>query len=79
MEPLPTPAMPCPECRSCGCGGMARIGNRRNKCSTCNNFVRNVERLAARRLRQKYPEEYERERWRATYDLYPQVMEEWRG
>jgi len=76
---LASPALPCPECRQHGLKGSARIGNRRSRCTTCNNFVQNVMRLTAARLREAHPEEYQTLRMRVEYDLYPQVMEDWLG
>lgn len=70
------PSLPCPECRLHGHGGLARIGNRRGRgCETCNSFSRQIERVAARRLKEKYLAEYERFRMQAELDLYPQVIE----
>lgn len=74
-EPLPTPALPCPECRQRGVGGRARIGNNRNRCTTCNNFAQNVMRLTRKRLKELHSEEYEAIRQRVELDLYPQVIE----
>lgn len=59
-----------------GHGGRARIGNRRNKCTTCNNFAQNVMRLTRSRLKAAHEEEYMRIRLRVELDLYPQVMED---
>lgn len=70
-----TPALPCPECRQHGVGGKARIGNRRNKCTTCNNFAQNVMRLTRKRLMENHSEEYATIRVRVEMDLYPQVIE----
>jgi len=74
---LTHPALPCPECRYRGAGGSARIGNFRSICTTCNNFSQNVRRLAQKRLKEEYPEEYEEIRIRVEADLYPQVIEDW--
>lgn len=76
-EPLDSPALPCPECREAGRGGAARIGNRRNKCATCNNFAQNVMRLTRTRLKAAHEEEYEALRLSVERDLYPQVAEDW--
>lgn len=77
-EPLPTPALFCPECRTVhGVGGKARIGNRRSTCTTCNNFAQNVMRLTRKRLKEAHPEEYEEIRVKVEMDLYPQVIESW--
>lgn len=59
-----------------GRGGGARIGNRRNICTTCNNFAQNVMRLTRSRLKAAHPQEYETIRLRVEYDLYPQVVED---
>ena len=59
--------------------GAARIGNRRSRCRTCNNFAQNVRRIATSRLMQEHRDEYERLRVQAEMDLYPQVIEEWRA
>lgn len=56
--------------------GRARIGNRRNKCSTCNNFVQNVMRMTRKRLMELHAEEYQQIRLRVEMDLYPQVIED---
>lgn len=78
FELRPTPPLPCPECRhEDNLRGGARIGNRRGKCTTCNNFAQNVRRLALKRLKERYPEEYLEVLTRAEMDLYPQVIEEY--
>ena len=77
MEPLPTPALPCPECRQRGIGGMARIGNRRSQCTTCNNFAQNVMRLTRKQLKERHSAEYDEIRLKVEMDLYPQIMESW--
>jgi hypothetical protein len=59
-----------------GIGGGARIGNRRNRCDTCNNFAQNVMRLTRKALRERYRDEYEAIRLRVEMDLYPQVLED---
>ena len=76
-QSLPTPALPCPQCREMGVGGAARIGNNRTNCSTCNNFAQNVMRLTRTRLKERYPDEYYDLRIRAELDLYPQVIEDY--
>lgn len=58
-----------------GVKGMARIGNRRSRCATCNNFVQNVMRLTRKRLKELHEEEYATIRLRVELDLYPQVIE----
>lgn len=71
------PDLPCPECTQVlGIETWIRIGHRRNSCRTCNNFVRSVDRLALRRLREAHPEEYQALRLMIEADLYPQVMED---
>ena len=75
--PLSHPALPCPECRLRGERGSARIGNRRNRCATCNNFAQNVMRLTRKRLMEAHREEYDRLRLTVELDLYPQVMDDW--
>lgn len=77
MKRQDTPALPCPECRARGAGGMTRIGNARSICATCNNFAQNVRRLTLNRLRDSHPQEYERIRIVVEADLYPQVIEDW--
>ena len=57
--------------------GGARIGNRRNSCTTCNNFAQNVMRLTRKRLLLKYAAEYDALRHSVELDLYPQVIEDW--
>lgn len=59
-----------------GHGGYARIGNRRRNCATCNNFAANVNRIAAKRLRERFAEEYQQMLIATASDLYPQVIEE---
>lgn len=59
-----------------GAGGGARIGNRRNRCTTCNNFAQNVMRLTRRELKALHEDEYETIRLRVELDLYPQVLED---
>jgi len=58
-----------------GIGGGTRIGNRRNQCTTCNNFAQNVMRMTRTFLKEAHTEEYERIRLRVELDLYPQVLE----
>lgn len=67
--------LPCPECRHHGVNGGARIGNRRNKCATCNNFAQNVMRLTRKMLAENHSKEYADIRMRVELDLYPQVIE----
>lgn len=57
--------------------GGARIGNRRNSCTTCNNFNQNVMRMTRKRLKERYEEEYKVIRAQVEFDLYPQVIEDW--
>jgi hypothetical protein len=68
--------LPCPECRAHG-SQSKRIGNRRNACTTCNNFGQNVIRISRQRLKEKHTEEYNEIRLQVELDLYPQVIEEW--
>lgn len=56
-------------------GGKARIGNHRNKCTTCNNFAQNVMRMTRKRLKERHEEEYISIRVQVELDLYPQVIE----
>ena len=58
-----------------GIGGGTRIGNRRNRCTTCNNFAQNVMRMTRMVLKEAHTEEYEKIRLRVELDLYPQVLE----
>lgn len=82
-DPLPTPGLPCPECRErlLATGhdveGMNRIGNRRGRCDTCNNFAQAVMRLTRARLKAQHEDEYEQLRLRVELDLYPGVIEKW--
>lgn len=77
-DPLPTPALPCPECRTVhGVGGGARIGNRRSQCTTCNNWAQNVMRMTRKRLKEMHEDEYDVIRLQVEKDLYPQVIENW--
>lgn len=69
-------SLPCPECRLHGIGGGARIGNRRNRCETCNNFAQNVMRLTRRRLKERHEDEYVAIRYQVELDLYPQVIDD---
>ncbi len=57
--------------------GQSRIGNRRNRCTTCNNFAQNVMRLTRKRLMELHREDYDEIRVRVELDLYPQVIESW--
>lgn len=75
-DPLDSPSLPCPECRFRGLTGGARIGNRRNRCTTCNNFAQNVMRMTRKRLKERHEDEYMAIRLRVEYDLYPQVIED---
>ena len=59
-----------------GRDGQIRIGNERNNCATCNNFVQNVMRLTRKLLMQRYPGEYAALRMQVEADLYPQVIED---
>jgi ribosomal protein L19E len=59
-----------------GAGGGARIGNRRARCTTCNNFAQNVMRMTRRRLKELHEEEYAVIRLQVEADLYPQVIED---
>jgi len=68
-------ALPCPECREMGHDGMARIGNRRRECATCNNFAANVRRLTARRLKELHEDEWNALQLRVEMDLYPSVIQ----
>lgn len=83
VAPLPTPGLPCPECRERllkdgrEIEGMNRIGNRRGTCDTCNNFNQAVMRLTRARLKAQHEDEYERLRLRVEMDLYPGVIEKW--
>lgn len=72
------PALPCPECRmrwGSSKSGL-RIGNNRNRCTTCNRFVQNVMRMTRKRLKEKHAVEYEEIRLQVELDLYPQVIED---
>lgn len=75
--PRPTPPLPCPECRTGGVEGGARIGNRRSVCTTCNNFAQAVMRLTLRRLKERFPDAFEELRVRTELDLYPGEMDKW--
>jgi hypothetical protein len=56
---------------------MNRIGNRRGRCDTCNNFNQAVMRLTRARLKELHADEYERLRLQVEMDLYPGVIEKW--
>jgi hypothetical protein len=75
MEPLLTPALPCPECREDGIIGMARIGNRRKYCNTCNRWVQAVRREILNRLVSAHADEAGQLRPIVERDLYPKVIE----
>jgi hypothetical protein len=68
------PGLPCPECRMNGRGGGARIGNKRNACTTCNNFAQNVMRLTRTKLKSLHEAEYYALRLQAEASLYPHVL-----
>jgi hypothetical protein len=72
-EPLDAPGLPCPECRMRGVGGGCRIGNRRNKCRTCNRFAQHVRRSTWRQLVAVHREEFEQMRLAAERELYPVI------
>lgn len=71
------PSLPCPECKHAGRGGGARIGNRRNVCTTCNNFAQNVMRMTRKRILEIHSDEYRAMRIKVERDLYPQVLEDY--
>ena len=48
--------------------GMARIGNRRRDCATCNNFAANVRRLTAARLKAAHQAEWDELQLRVEMD-----------
>lgn len=58
-----------------GFPGGARIGNRRNKCTTCNNFAQNVRRITWTKLKEIYADEYRVLRLEAESELYPYVLQ----
>lgn len=58
-----------------GIGGGARIGNRRSRCATCNNFNQNVMRYTRTRLKERHTEEYNRIRLEVEIELYKRVLE----
>lgn len=47
----------CPECCSKHPDTLARIGNRKSACRTCNRFAQAVRRYVARALMDAHPEE----------------------
>lgn len=55
--------------------GMARIGNRRRDCATCNNFAANVRRLTAARLKAAHQAEWDELQLRVEMDLYPSIIQ----
>lgn len=86
MEPLPHPPLPCPECKrrahestNANADPQAghRIGNRRNRCETCNNFVAAVARQTQKRMQQQNPEIWAQTKLQVEMDLYPRVIEKW--
>lgn len=79
------PGLPCPECleryRKSHDGqppeGLNRIGNRRGRCDTCNNFAAAVRRNVAKRLAERHAAELDQLRLDVERDLYPGVIEKW--
>lgn len=72
-------ALPCPECTRrlpADTPSNRRIGNRRNKCTTCNNFAANVRRIVARELRERHGDEYAQIRVRVEMDLYALILQD---
>lgn len=57
-----------------GYGGRARIGNRRGRCSTCNNFAQSVMRNTRKQLIELHAEEYMNLRLKAELEVYPEVL-----
>lgn len=76
-EPLGSPALPCPECRLRGVGGVARIGNKRNICTTCNNFAQNVMRRTRVVLKALHEDEYQGIRHQVEIEVYRDVIARW--
>lgn len=79
MAEIPGPALPCPECRRAGRGGLTRIGNRRRECATCNRWAQNVMRHTRSRLKAKHETEYEMIRLEVESELYPSVIAEFKA
>lgn len=63
----------CPECVG-GEGQLARIGNRKTRCGTCNRFAQSVRRLVARRLTDAHPEQAARLRESAEREVYVRLV-----
>lgn len=77
--PAATPAdepevLTCPECSRTHVGTIARIGNRKTKCSVCNRFAQTVRRHVARALVAAHPVEAEHLRRAAERDAYGQIV-----
>lgn len=72
MSTTDEPVLRCPEC-STHRDGIARIGNRKTKCRTCNRFAQAVRRLVARRLTDAHPDEAQRLRLTAEVEVYDQI------
>lgn len=59
-----------------GVPGGCRIGNRRNKCGTCNRFAQHVRRSTWRQLAQLHAEEFGAMKRVAERELYPTILQE---
>jgi hypothetical protein len=77
--PIPsreTRALVCPECKRKGVKGDCRIGNKRNRCKTCNSFNQAVMRLTRKMMMDALgTENYDAIRIRAELNIYPRVSE----
>lgn len=56
-EASETDVLRCPECLINHDGTLARIGNRKTNCRTCNRFAQTVRRYVARALMDAHPDE----------------------
>ena len=69
---METTTLPCPECHRRGT--VARIGNRRTSCRTCNLFAQRVMRRVRTALAARYPADYADLRHAVETDEYDRIM-----
>lgn len=74
FNPRPDPVLPCPECRDNHDGTLARIGNRKTNCRTCNRFAQTVRRYVARALMDAHPDETAVLRREIEDEVYRQIV-----
>lgn len=73
-EASETDVLRCPECSTNHDGTLARIGNRKTNCRTCNRFAQTVRRFVARDLMRAHPEETAQLRRAVEDEAYRQVV-----